>query len=46
MEQELRFAHAQLVADNYLHFVDFAVDGMAFLGFPLTDMQADISEFM
>jgi hypothetical protein len=46
MEQELRFHHAQLVADNYLHFVDFAIDGMAFLGFPLTDMQADIAEFM
>jgi hypothetical protein len=46
MEQELRFAHAAMVAETYLHFVDFAVDGMAFLGFPLTDMQADIAEYM
>ncbi|QQO90810.1 terminase B [Pseudomonas phage Misse] len=46
MDQKLRFAHAAAVADTYLHFVDFAIDGMAFLGFPLTDMQADIAEFM
>lgn len=46
MEIKLRFAHAELVAEQYSNFVDFAVDGMAFLGFPLTEMQADISEFM
>ena len=46
MDQKQRFAHAAMVADTYLHFVDFATDGMAFLGFPLTDMQADIAEFM
>jgi tRNA(Met) C34 N-acetyltransferase TmcA len=46
LEIKLRFAHAELVAEQYSNFVDFAVDGMAFLGFPLTEMQADISEFM
>lgn len=46
MEIEIRVQHAQMVADHYLHFVDFATDGMRFLGFPLTDMQADISEYM
>jgi hypothetical protein len=46
MEQALRFAHAEAVAENYLNFVDFAVDGMSFLGFPLTKMQADIAEYM
>jgi len=34
MEQALRFAHAEAVAENYLNYVDFAVDGMSFLGFP------------
>lgn len=46
MEVEIRVQHANAVADHYLHFVDFAHDGMRFLGFPLTDMQADISEYM
>lgn len=46
MEIKLRFAHAAIVAEQYASFVDFAVDGMAFLGFPLTDMQADIAEYM
>lgn len=46
MEVALRFEHAALVAAQYDNFVDFAYDGMAFLGFPLTDMQADIAEFM
>lgn len=46
MDTRLRFAHAELVAEQYASFVDFAHDGMAFLGFPLTDMQGDISEYM
>lgn len=46
MDVKLRFAHAGIVAEQYASFVDFAVDGMAFLGFPLTDMQADIAEYM
>ena len=46
MDIQLRFAHAAVVAEQYENFVDFAADGMAFLGFPLTEMQADISEFM
>jgi len=41
-----RFAHVALLAEQYENFVDFAADGMAFLGFDLTDMQADISEYM
>ncbi len=46
MDIQLRFAHASLIAEQYVRFEDFAADGMAFLGFPLTDMQRDISEFM
>src|SRR5690554_216592 len=46
MDIKLRFQHAQLIAEHYADFRDFAADGMAFLGFPLTPMQADISEYM
>lgn len=46
MEISLRFAHSALIAEQYARFEDFAEDGMAFLGFPLTDMQRDISDFM
>lgn len=46
MDNKLRFAHAAMVADRYADFRDFAMDGMAFLGFDTTDMQADIAEFM
>lgn len=46
MEIKTRFTHAAIVAEQYASFVDFAEDGMAFLGFPLTAMQADIAEFM
>lgn len=46
MDIKLRFAHAAAVAEQYSSFRDFAEDGMAFLGFPLTDMQGDISEYM
>lgn len=46
MDIETRFAHALEVAEYYPEFSAFAADGMAFLGFPLTDMQADIAEFM
>lgn len=46
MDVRLRFAHAELVAEQYADFRDFAYDGMRFLGFPLTDMQADIADFM
>jgi hypothetical protein len=46
MEIPRRFAEAAMVAANYENFVDFARDGMAFLGFPCTWMQADIAEFM
>lgn len=46
MDNKVRFAHAMAVAAHYSNFVDFAVDAMTFLGFPLTDMQADIAEFM
>lgn len=35
-----------LLAEQYESFVDFAIDGMAFLGFDTTEMQADIAEFM
>lgn len=46
MELKRRFAEAAMVAEHYASFVDFARDGMAFLGFPCTWMQADIAEFM
>lgn len=46
MDYNTRFRHAAAVAAHYPTFESFAIDGMAFLGFPLTDMQADISEFM
>ena len=46
MDVKLRFAHVELLAEQYERFEDFAFDGMAFLGFPLTDMQRDISEYM
>jgi hypothetical protein len=46
MDIKLRFAYATAVAGQYDNFRDFAEDGMAFLGFPLTDMQADIAEYM
>lgn len=41
-----RFTKAQMVRDMYPEFVDFCRDGMAFLGFSLTWMQADMAEFM
>lgn len=46
MDIKTRFAHLQVLAEQYDNFVDFAADGMVFLGFDLTEMQADISEFM
>lgn len=46
MDIKARFAHVALLAEHYENFVDFARDGMAFLGFDITWMQADIAEFM
>ena len=46
MDIRTRFAQATLLRENYENFVDFATDGMAFLGFDMTWMQADIAEFM
>lgn len=46
MDIQTRFGHAALMAEQYERFEDFAEDGMLFLGFSLTDMQRDISEFM
>lgn len=46
MDIEQRFAHAAFIAEQYPDFRDFAADGMAFLGFPLTDIQEDIAAFM
>lgn len=46
MDIAVRFTHAEAVAGHYPEFSDFAADGMSFLGFPLTDMQADIADFM
>jgi len=46
MDVATRFAHAAVLAEQYTEFRDFAVDGMAFLGFDTTDMQEDIAEYM
>lgn len=46
MDVQARFAHVAFLADQYENFRDFAEDGMRFLGFDLTDMQADIADFM
>jgi len=46
VDNKTRFAHLSLLVDQYPVFADFAADGMAFLGFTLTEMQADIAEFM
>lgn len=46
MDLQTRFDIAAAVAEHYERFEDFARDGMAFLGFPLTEMQADIAQFM
>lgn len=46
MDVRTRFAHVQALAEHYENFVDFAQDGMAYLGFSCTWMQADIAEFM
>lgn len=46
MEAKVRFAHAAILAEQYADFRDFAIDGMAFLGFDTTEMQEDIAEYM
>ena len=46
MDIKTRFAHVALLAEQYERFEDFAEDGMAFLGFSLTDEQRDISQYM
>lgn len=46
IEVRQRFIKAGLVRDQYPEFVDFCHDAMAFLGFHMTWMQADIAMFM
>lgn len=46
MDIEARFAHLEALASCFPDFRDFAVAGMAYLGFDCTDVQADIAEFM
>lgn len=46
MDIQKRFAIAHIVREEYESFEDFALEGMKYLGFDLTDMQADIAEFM
>jgi hypothetical protein len=46
MTPEIRFQHVTLLAEQYESFEDFAADGMAFIGFSLTPMQADIAKYM
>lgn len=46
MDVKARFAHAAILAEQYAEFSDFAVDGMAFLGFTTTEIQEDIAVYM
>lgn len=46
MDIKSRFAHVAMLAEQYEKFEDFAADGMAFLGFNLTEQQADIAGYM
>lgn len=46
MELQKRFAIAHFMMQEYDDFPTFAMYGMAFLGYDLTEMQADIAEFM
>lgn len=46
MDVQARFRHAAAMAEEYENFRDFAIDGMAFLGFDTTAMQEDIADFM
>lgn len=46
MDITKRFSIAHILREEYASFEDFALDGMKYLGFDLTDMQADIAEFM
>lgn len=46
MDISTRFAHAEMVAEEFSDFIDFALAGMDFLGFRLTGQQADIAEYM
>ena len=45
MDVKARFAHAAILAEQYADFRDFAVDGMAFLGFNTTEIQEDIAAY-
>lgn len=45
-QAEARRARLQMVADAYPNFVDFLHDGMEFLGFSTTVIQAEIGEFL
>ena len=46
MDPLKRHQVAELVAEMYPDFVDFAIDAMSYLGFDTTDIQQDIAEFM
>ena len=46
MDIRARFAQVAALAEHYEDFVEFAIDGMAFLGFSTTWMQADIADYM
>jgi hypothetical protein len=46
MDIRARFAQVDALAEHYVDFVEFAIDGMAFLGFSTTWMQADIADYM
>ena len=46
MDIEERFRTAIIMAEHYTDFRTFAADGMVYLGFSLTEVQEDISEFM
>lgn len=46
MEPELRLRIALIMSEEYHDFKDFATEALEYLGFDITEMQADIAEFM
>lgn len=43
---EIRWAKLKLLQEHYTHFLPFLIDGLAVLGFSVTELQADIAEFL
>lgn len=46
MDLQTRFKYADIVADHYKDFKVFATDALKFIGFDITPMQLDISDYI